>query len=132
MAAIADITLNDATPTAVVFKPRRKGPENSLHVKSGYVPANDFVTADCNLTLGVSPATSKRPTTHVNLGLSFPDPDYDPATATKPIDVARLKTVAIIPDSFSAASRAHFNALVKDATSHAVVSTAIEDGEGAY
>lgn len=132
MGAIAPITLNDATPTAVVFSPRRKGPENSLHVKNGYVAANDFVTADCQLTLGISPATSKRPTTHVNATLSFPDPDFDPATATKAIDVARLKVNAIVPDSFVLTSREHFYALCADLLANASLQTAFEDGEGEY
>jgi hypothetical protein len=131
MADIANVSINDATPTAVVFGPRRRGPENSLHVKSAYVAANDFVSADCNLTLGVSPATVKRPTNHVNVGLSFPDPDYL-ITNEDPIDVARWQIKAIIPDSFTLANRQHFMALGANLMANAVISDAVEDGEGAY
>lgn len=130
MTAIANISLQDATPAAVVFTPRRRGPEKSLHVSSGYGTV-DSVLGDCNLTLGVSPATAKRPTEHVDVTLSFPDPSYD-TTSEKLIDVARLKLSFIIPDSFSAANRAHFYALVDSLVGNAVVQTAVEDGEGAY
>lgn len=131
MAAIANISINDATPAAVVFTPRRGGPENSLHVKSAYVAANDFASADCNLTLGLSPASVKRPTTHVNIGLSFPNPDYL-VTDENDIDVARLKITGTIPDRFTAANRAHFYALVKNLVADAVITSAFEDLEGAY
>jgi hypothetical protein len=131
MADIANVTLTDATPASVVFKPRRKGPENSLHVKTGYVTGNTFAAADCNLTLGVSPASAKRPTTHVNISLSFPDPDYS-VTDENDINVARLKISAIVPDMFTVESKEHFYALVASLVGDALVQSAIENGEGAY
>lgn len=130
MPAIGNITINDATPTAVVFTPRKASPEQSIWAKNGY-STNTFAASDAVIKVGVSPPSAKRPTTRASIELSFPDPDYSD-TDTDPMSVARFYGTAIVPDNFSATSRGHFEALIQNLMADAVVTAAVEDGEGSY
>jgi len=131
MPAIGDITINDATPTAVVFTPRKADPENSIWVKRGYNSSNTFAAADSLLSLGVSPASSSRPTTRVKAEVAFPNPSYA-TTDENPISTARAYLTVVIPDDFSQANRDHFEALLQNFVADGVMTSAIADGEGSY
>jgi len=131
MPAIGNITINDATPTATVFTPRKADPEKSIWVKSGYNASNTFSAADSLLSLGVSPASGKRPTTRVKGEISFPNPSYVVADGLD-LSTARLYVTAIVPDDFSEADRGHFEALCENFISDGVFTSAIVDSEGSY
>lgn len=131
MAAIANLSINDATPTATVFTPRKANPEGSQWTKVGYTPANTFSSADSHAKLGVSPASAKRPTIRVNAEMSFPNPAYV-AGSVDDISVARFYGSWVIPEDFSQANRAHFEALCKNYVANAVVTAAVVSVEGPF
>lgn len=131
MAVIANISLTDATPAAVVFTPRKADPENSVLVKRGYVAANDSALADTLISLGVSPSSAKRPTSRIKFSLTFPNPEYL-VTDEAPMSTARAFFEVVVPDDFSVSARQHLYALIDSFVQNANVQSAIEDDEGMY
>jgi len=132
MPAIGNITIDDATPaSAIVFKPRKADPEKSIWVKNGYNASNTFSAADTILSVGVSPASAKRPTTRVKTELSFPNPSYA-VTDTTEMSTARFYTTVIVPDDFSEADRQDFEAFCENFIADAVFTSAVVDSEGSY
>lgn len=131
MPAIGNITIDDATPTSVVFTPRKADPENSIWKKVGYNASNTFSSSDSVLQLGVSPASAKRPTNRTKIEIALPNPSYTAGT-DESLSVARFYGTAVVPEDFSEADRGHFTALVQNFLADSSVTSAIVDNEGQY
>jgi len=131
MAQIADITLVDALAANVVYSPRKASPENSVLASRGYNVNVDTAATDMLLSVGVSPASAKRPTSRIKASMAIPNPEYL-VTDTAPLSTARVFLDVIVPDDFSQAARDMVNALLADFFSDAAVADAIKSDEGLY
>lgn len=130
MPSIGDLTLADDVAN-VVFKPRIADPEGSLWVSTGYNANNTASSGDLKASLGVSPASTKRPTNRVKADLAMPNPDYTPGD-DKPASVARMGMFVIIPDDFSEVHRNNFKRLVDSFTGSTPFWIAVGDLQGQY
>jgi hypothetical protein len=131
MPAIGNITINDATPAARVFVPRRKGPENAIWSLSGWNASNTFAAADCSIRLGVSPASARRPTIRTKMEISIPNPSYVVADEST-LSVARVYVTTVVPDDFSQTDRDHVAAITQNLVADGVFDDAVADGAGQY
>jgi len=123
------LTINDgsATPVAKSFTPERISPELSTFVERSADVSAGFL----RLTVGLSPATSKRPTNRVDVAFDLPIM----ATVdgiSKVSDVARFKGYFVIPETAPATLRANLHAFVANALNQAAVKAVIKDLDPMY
>lgn len=123
-AITTNLTIADgaATPVVRVFNPERISPELSVFVdRSAEIPAG-FP----RLTVRFSAANGKRPTTRIDIDFDLP--------VTVPVDgalavqhIGRFKGYFVIPDTMTAANRAHLHKLVVNSINHSTVREVVQD-----
>jgi hypothetical protein len=135
MGTPVNISLNNATPTAQIFKPVGRQPNGDFRF-TDRTPVSGVTTANGwnHLTLGISPPTSSRKLARPKVTLSMVNPDYDPdgTDEASAYTTARVDIGGIIPDNFSATSRGHLNASIASLVASDEFAALFEDLEGVF
>lgn len=124
------ISLNDgqATPVAVSFTPETITPEKVVFVdRSGGVPA-----AFRRLTLTMKRSSVGKPTTAVSIEFSYPEISNVGGVITVLHTGRYASGKFIIPDTMSAAARAHLLAFVRSALNSSLVYAYVRELESAW
>lgn len=121
------INNGEATPVAKSFAPESVAPtqssftERSAGVSAGYT----------RLTVGLSPASSKRATNRIDLSLDLPVLQLINGISTVAY-VGRFKGYFVVPDVMTASERANLAAFVANALDNTQVRAIIKDLDPLY
>jgi hypothetical protein len=123
------LTINngEATPVAKSFAPERVAPDLSVFAEK----TADVSAGYKRLSVGFSPANSKRATNRVDMKLDFPVLQTVDGVSTVAY-VGRFQGYFVIPDVMTAAQRADLRAFVANALDDATVKAVIKDLDPMY
>lgn len=123
------LTINNgaATPVAKSFAPERVAPDMSIFTERTPAVSAGFT----RLTVGYSAASSKRPTSRIDVSLDFPVLSTVNGVSTVAY-VGRFKGYFVVPDQMAAAERADLHAYVANALSHAQIKAVVKDLDPLY
>lgn len=123
------LTINNgaATPVAKSFAPERVAPDLSIFTERSAAVSAGFT----KLSVGYSGASSKRPTTRVDVALDLPVLSTVNGISTVAY-VGRFKGYFIVPDTMTAAERADLHAFVANAMDNAQLKAVVKDLDPLY
>lgn len=123
------LTINNgaATPVAKTFSPERVSPDLSTFVERTAGVAAGFT----RLSLGFSPASSKRATNRVDVKLDFPVLSVVNGVSTVAY-TARFNGSFVVPDVMTAAERADFAAFVANSLDNTQIRAVVKDLDPLY
>lgn len=123
------LTINDgaATPVAKTFAPERVSPDGSVFSERTASSSAGFI----RLGVGLSPASSKRPTNRIDVSLDYPVLQTVNGVSTVAY-TARFKGYFIVPDVATAAERANIAAFVANALDNTQIRAVIKDLDPLY
>jgi hypothetical protein len=124
-----NLTVNNgaATPVAVNFAPERIAPELST-----FVDRSSGVSAlYARMSVKFSPAGGNRPTNRVDFDIDYPVGATVNGVTTV-ASVGRVRSYAVIPDTWSAADRANLVAFFANALDNASVRGVFKDLDPLY
>jgi len=116
-----------ATPVAKSFAPERVSPGTSVFTERSAAVSAGFY----KLSIGYSEASSKRPTSRVDVALDLPVLQTINGVSTVAY-VGRFKGYFVIPDTMTAAERADLHAFVANALDVAAVKAVVKDLDPMY
>jgi hypothetical protein len=129
MQITAPLTINNgaATPVAVSYGPERVAPELST-----FVDRTSGVSALYpRVSIKYSPAANGRPTNRVDLDIDFPVGTTVNGISTV-ASIGRVRSYAVIPDTWSPADRANLVALFANALDNAAIRGVFKDLDPLY
>jgi hypothetical protein len=115
------------TPVAKSFAPERVAPDLSTFTERTAAVSAGFL----RLSVGYSPANSKRTTNRVDVKLDFPVLQTINGVSTVAY-TGRFQGYCVIPDVMTAAERADLRAFVANALDNAAVMAVIKDLDPLY
>lgn len=116
-----------ATPVAKSFAPERVGPELSSFTERSAAVSAGFP----RLSVGFSPASSKRATNRVDIKLDLPVLATVNGVSTVAY-VGRFVGYFVVPDVMTAAERADLRAFTANALNHAQIVSVVKDLDPLY
>jgi len=116
-----------ATPVAKSFAPERVAPESSVFTERSAAASAGFY----KLSIGYSPASSKRATNRVDISLSLPVLQTINGVSTVAY-VGRFTGTFVIPDTMTAAERADLHAFVANALDVTQIKAVVKDLDPLY
>jgi len=116
-----------ATPVAKSFAPERVSPDLSTFTERTAAVSAGF----SRLSVGYSPASSKRTTNRVDVKLDFPVLSTVNGVSTVAY-VGRFSGYFVIPDTMTAAERADLRAFVANALDNTAVMGVVKDLDPLY
>ena len=123
MSAAAQLSINDATPTAHLFDPVAVSP--SLALFRNTTDASTSATEE-QIGASLSRANANRATNKAKISVSVPyEQTIDGAVVTR--SVARANIEFVLPDDMSSSERSHFGALVRNTLANSSIADYYED-----
>lgn len=129
MAVAANIVVNDATPTARTFAPVQVSPGRSVLFEKTVAAT---AAGMANVVLDFSLASPKRKTDRVSVRVNMPKEVTDVNGVVTIAGTARYEGTWVIPDVFTTTDRGHFEAIVDNLVSHAVVEGYVKSRDPMY
>lgn len=125
----APLSINNgaATPVAKSFAPERVTPELSTFTERTAAASSGFV----RLGIGLSPASSRRPTNRVDISLDYPVLQTVNGVSSVAY-VGRFKGYFVVPDNMTATERADLAAFVANALDNTQVRAVVKDLDPMY
>lgn len=129
MATATTISLADSLAAAVDFLPRAITSAGDSHFENKTLNPDVFSLRP-RISLSVSPASAQRNSTRVKYSVNVPNPDFtaEMALESQPT-VFRANGTIYIPADFDLRSREDVYAILSSYMAHAVLESAIVDGE---
>lgn len=115
------------TPVAKSFAPERVAPDLSVFAEK----TADVSAGYLRLSVGYSPASSRRATNRVDMKLDFPVLQTVADVSTVAY-TGRFQGYFVIPDAMTAAQRADLHAFVANALDNALVKGVVKDLDPLY
>lgn len=129
MGQAAAVVINDgtATPVAVTFAPEKVTPSDTVLVDRRKTAR----TLQPSIRVSFSPASAKRKTHRMTIGLDYPWEGVIDGVAA-PVGVARVDCNVTVPDGLPLQDRKHVHAFIANALDNALLKGVVVDLDPLY